>query len=66
MARKAPGKHYRKGITLIEVMRMFPDDATAEKCFETQRWPERNLLPPLRLHQCSGERQAQDHGPPLP
>ena len=40
MARKAPGKHYRKGITLIEVMRMFPDDTTAEKWFETQRWPE--------------------------
>ena len=40
MARKAPGKHYRKGITLVELVRMFPDDATAEKWFEAQRWPE--------------------------
>ena len=27
MARKAPGKAHRKGITLIELTRMFPDDA---------------------------------------
>ena len=25
---KAPGKYFRKGLTLIEVMWMFPDDAT--------------------------------------
>ncbi len=39
MAQNAPGKHYRKGITLIELTRMFPDDATAEAWFVETRWP---------------------------
>ena len=34
-----PGKHYRKGISLIELMEMFPDDKTAEQWFTKQRWP---------------------------
>ena len=33
MAHKAPGKHYRAGLTLIELTRMFPDDAVAEHWF---------------------------------
>ena len=40
MSYKAPGKHYRKGITLVEVFRMFPDDATAEQWFVNVRWPD--------------------------
>ena len=40
MAQNAPGKHRRKGISLIEIMRKFPDDATAEAWFIQQRWPE--------------------------
>ena len=40
MAHKAPGKHYRKGMTLMEVMRLFPDDASAEKWFVETRWPD--------------------------
>ena len=40
MAHKAPGKHYRKGLTLIELTRMFPDDATAERWFVKARWPD--------------------------
>ena len=40
MAHKAPGKHYRAGLSLVEVMRMFPDDATAEQWFIEQRWPD--------------------------
>ena len=31
MGRYGPGKHYRKGMSLVEIMRMFPDDAAAEK-----------------------------------
>lgn len=34
----APGKHYRKGITAIELIEMFPDNDTAEQWFETFRW----------------------------
>ena len=40
MAQNAPGKHYRKGLTLIELFDMFPDDATAEAWFMEQRWPD--------------------------
>lgn len=36
----APGKHYRSGITLAELMRRFPDDATAEAWFVAERWPD--------------------------
>ena len=39
MAHKAPGKSHRKGISLIEIMRQFPDDATAEAWFIERRWP---------------------------
>lgn len=38
MANKAPGKHYRKGIALPELFRMFPDDETAQAWLEEQRW----------------------------
>lgn len=38
MARNAPGKHFRKGISLIELFDMFPDDAAAEQWFEENRW----------------------------
>lgn len=40
MAQNAPGKSHREGITLIELFQMFPDEATAERWFETQRWGE--------------------------
>ena len=39
MAQDAPGKHFRKGISLIELICMFPDDATAEAWFAETRWP---------------------------
>ena len=37
---KAPGKSHREGISLIEIMRKFPDDATAEAWFVNRRWPD--------------------------
>ena len=39
MSQKAPGKHYRKGISLIEIFQMFPDDESAEQWFVETRWP---------------------------
>ena len=45
MAHKAPGKHYRTGLSLVEVMRMFPDDETAERWFIEQRWPDGTHCP---------------------
>ena len=38
--KKAPGKSYREGISLEKLFQMFPDDATAEKWFVEQRWPD--------------------------
>ena len=38
MATSAPGKHYRKGLTLAQLLRRFPDDATAEAWFVQERW----------------------------
>ena len=35
-----PGKDYRKGLSLPELMDMFPDDATAEAFFAEERWPD--------------------------
>ncbi|MCY4095890.1 MAG: IS1595 family transposase [Gammaproteobacteria bacterium] len=37
---KAPGKHYRVGISLLELTEMFPDEESAVKWFETIYWPE--------------------------
>jgi len=38
--RQAPGKHYRKGLTLSDLFAMFPDDAVAEEWFIAHRWPD--------------------------
>ena len=40
MVHKAPGKAHRAGITLVQLMDMFPDETTATKWFEAQVWPE--------------------------
>ena len=42
---KAPGKAYRKGITLKKMLKMFPDDETAEQWFIKQRWPNGMCCP---------------------
>ena len=42
---KAPGKSFRDGISLTKLFRMFPDDATAEKWFTTQRWGNEPTCP---------------------
>ena len=36
---KGPGKYYRKGLTLIELMDMLPSEPAAEQWFITARWP---------------------------
>ena len=37
---KAPGRSMRKGICMIQAMRMFPDDTAAEQWFIRVRWPQ--------------------------
>ena len=43
--RRGPGKSYRAGMTLIELMEMFPDDAAAEAWFTDGRWPDGPYCP---------------------
>ena len=45
MAQKAPGKYYRKGLSLVELMEIFPDDDTAREWFEGVRWPDGPVCP---------------------
>ena len=49
MTQKAPGRSHRQGLTVVKLLKMFPDDATAEAWFEEQRWP-------------NGERHCPDCG----
>ena len=38
MSHKAPGKSHRTGLTLAALFRLFPDNQSAQKWFEAQRW----------------------------
>lgn len=40
MAKSAPGKSYRKGISLVEAVNRFGDEAEAEAWFVARRWPD--------------------------
>ena len=40
MAHNAPGKHYRHGLSVVTLLKMFPDNETAERWFESVRWPD--------------------------
>ena len=40
MARKAPGKAHREGLTLVELMDMFPTEEAATEWFESVVWPD--------------------------
>ena len=45
MPKKAPGRSRGKGITVFELLDMFPDDETAEAWFEAQSWPNGRFCP---------------------
>ena len=45
MAAQAHGKSRRDGLSLVEPLRMFPDDATAEKQRIENRWPKESHCP---------------------
>ena len=40
MTKKGPGKAYRKGISLKQMLQMFPNDEAAEAWFTEDRWPD--------------------------
>ena len=39
MANNAPGKHFRKGVSLVEIFKMFHDEDAAREWFEAVYWP---------------------------
>ena len=57
MAQKAPGKSHREGISLVELITRFPDDATAEQWFEEQRWGEAGK--PSHCPMCGGTEKVR-------
>ena len=44
------GKDYRKAISIIELIQMFPDDKTAEKWFIDSRWKNK-----IKCARCNGD-----------
>ena len=45
MPKNGPGKSYRKGISLIEIVKMFDTEEKAEAWFVGQRWPDGPVCP---------------------
>ena len=45
MSEKAPRKAFRKGMAPIDLLKMFPDDATAEQWFVETRWSDGPACP---------------------
>ena len=42
---KAPAKFHREGLTIIQLLDIFPNDEAAEKWFEKQRWGDKRCCP---------------------
>ena len=61
MAQKAPGKHYRTGMSLIDLFDRFPDDATAEAWFVETRWPDG-----IQCAHCDSNKVARSTHPTMP
>ncbi len=57
MTRKAPGKSHRKGITLLELVQLFPDEEAARIWFEGILWPDGIRVCPrcesTNTHECT-------------
>ena len=45
MAKKAPGKAHREGLTIVELMEMFPTEEAATEWFESVVWPDGRHCP---------------------
>ena len=39
MTQAAPGRHYRRGMSIVELIQTFPTEQSARDWFETVRWP---------------------------
>ena len=59
---KGPGKSFRRGITLIEAVRTYGDEASAEAWFINQRWPDG-----IRCPHCESDRVSErENRKPMP
>ena len=58
MSHKAPGKTHRKGLTLAQLFHLFPDDQSAQKWFEKQRWGDEPH--PTMSYRCR-EKECRKH-----
>ena len=54
MARKAPGKAHREGLTVVQLMDMFPTEEAATEWFESIIWPDGRHCP-----KCGSERTCE-------
>ena len=45
MAKKGPGKAYREGLTIVDMMEMFPTEEAATAWFEETIWPDGRHCP---------------------
>ena len=45
MAKKAPGKAHREGLTVVELMDMFPTEEAATEWFKSIIWPDGRHCP---------------------
>ena len=45
MSKKAPGKAYREGLTIVQLMDMFPTEVAATAWFESVIWPDGRHCP---------------------
>ena len=62
MAQAGPGRHYRQGLSVIELMHAFPTEQSAKNWFEQVRWPNGAICP-----RCGGNDTAiVNSGRPLP
>ncbi len=66
MATRAPGHHYREGIALTDLFRMFPDNATAEDWFCKTRWPNGTACHYCGSLNVQDRCGPQDHADALP
>ena len=62
MPKKAPGKHYRHGISLVELIDRFPDEASARAWFESIRWAKGRTCP----HCVSTDTKSVPNDKPMP
>ena len=61
MSQQAPGKSFRKGITMVKLFQMFPDNKTAEKWFESKIWKNGRKCPT-----CKNPHTIQARHPKMP